>query len=199
MCLSLGIDFKLRTGRGFKTDVDKLVKLVRGKFQLGNHQRLAANLLAKELGMAIREPRDVSSMTPEVLEALTVHGKDRWSALLLKDQASARQLIINNPTHSEFRKESNIFHEISHHFCGHEPDEIEMIGGWPVRRFSKEKEDQAETLAFSLQLPRDCLFWAAYKGMSREEIGKHFCASSRVVLMRINGTSIERILKKRIL
>jgi len=198
MCLSLGIDFKLRSGRGFKTDVDKLVKLVREKFRLGNHQRLAANLLAKELGMVIREPQDISSMSPHVLEQLTVHGKDRWSALLLKDPLSARQLIINNPTHSECRKESNIFHEISHHFCGHEPDEIEMIGGWPVRRFSKEKEDQAEALAFSLHLPRDCLFWAAYKGLSREDIGSHFCASRQVVAMRINGTSVERILKKKI-
>ncbi|MBE2287482.1 MAG: ImmA/IrrE family metallo-endopeptidase [Prosthecobacter sp.] len=195
---ALGIDFNLRLGRGFKTDVDKLVALVRSSMNFRPHQRMPAAQLAKKLKMSIRTPHDITDIPEEHLQELIVHGKNRWSAVLLKAEQPHNHLIINNPTHSEQRKESNVFHEISHELCEHDPDDVEIIGGLPVRRYCPEKELQAETLGFTLHLPKDCLFWAAKNQMNRTDISDYFCASSELVRFRINATGIERILKKRI-
>jgi hypothetical protein len=72
-----------------------------------------------------------------------------------------------------------------------------MIGGIPMRWFPEDKEDQAQFLGYALHLPKDALFWALKRGMTKEEIGARFCASQQVVTMRINCTGVGKILGRR--
>ncbi|SKA85813.1 protein of unknown function [Prosthecobacter debontii] len=198
MCARLGIDVKLRMGRGFKADAEKLSVDVRAALKLQPHDRIPAETLAERMGFRVIEPSAIPGLSEGHLKVLTGDGKNNWSAVLIKAENGDGGLIINNPTHSPCRRESNIFHEISHDLCQHEPDEVINLGGLAVRSFSSEKEEQAERLGYALHISRDALFWAAKRKLTRSGIAEHFCASEILVRHRINSTAVERILKRAI-
>ena len=188
------IDITLRLGRGFKTDAERAAVKMRTALQLSPHDRLSARKLANLLKISVITPDKITGVPQETLKELLEHGKDRWSAALLLGEGARNHLLIHNPTHSVLRQESNIFHEISHHICKHEPDTITQICGLAIRGYSKEKEDQAEYLGYALHLSRDALFWANRRGMTIEQISEHYCASHQLVRHRINSTGVAKIL-----
>ena len=62
--------------------------------------------------------------------------------------------------------------------CKHEPDEIEIINGFPIRQFCREKEEQADIVGRALLLPRCALFSARKWHWSEEEICTEYCVGS---------------------
>lgn len=193
---TIELDISLRLGRGFKTDAERAALEVRAALKLSPHDRLPARKLANMLKINVTTPDRLTGMPPQMLEELTIDGRNRWSAALVKGPPTHKHLLIHNPTHSLFRQESDIFHEISHHICKHEPDGIFQVGGLVIREYSKEKENQAEFLGYALHLTRDALFWANRRGMSFEDIGEHFCASRQLIQHRMNVTGVAKILAR---
>lgn len=185
----------LRLGRGFKTDAERTAVEAREALKLKSHERLPARMLANLLEVDVITPEKLS-LPGEVLEELTVHGKDRWSAALVQGPPNFRDLLIHNPTHSLVRQESDIFHELSHHLCKHEPDKIFACGAFVIREYSREKEDQAEFLGYALHLTKDALFWANRQQMDNEAISEHFCASAQLVRHRMNISGTAKILAR---
>lgn len=193
---TIELEIPLRLGRGFKTDAERAALAVRSALKLSPHDRLPARKLANMLRINVTTPERLTGATPQMLEELTVDGKGRWSAALIKGPPAHKHLLIHNPTHSVPRQESDIFHEISHHICKHEPDGIFCVGGLVIREYSKEKEEQAEFLGYALHLTKDALFWANRRGMSFEDISEHFCASRQLVQHRMNVTGVAKILAR---
>lgn len=187
---------ELRLGRGFKTDAERAAIAAREALNLSSHERLPARMLANLLEVNVATPVELTGIPIVTLEELTVHAKDRWSAALVQGPPDYRDLLVHNPTHSLFRQESDIFHELSHHLCGHEPDGIHRIGGFEIREYSKVKEEQAEFLGYALHLSKDALFWANRRRMDREAISDHFCASEQLIRHRMNITGITKILSR---
>lgn len=193
---TIELDIPLRLGRGFKTDAERAALEVRAALKLSPHDRLPARKLANLLKINVITPDRLTGMPPQMLQELTVDGRNRWSAALVKGPPTHKHLLIHNPTHSLLRQESDIFHEISHHICKHEPDGIFHVGGLVIREYSKEKENQAEFLGYALHLSRDALFWANRRGMSFEDISEHFCASRQLIQHRMNVTGVAKILAR---
>jgi len=196
MSIPINFTIALRLGRGFKADAERAAVAVRAALRLSPHDRLPAQKLANLLEVNVITPDRLPGITKAVLDELIVHGKDRWSAALIKGPPNHRDLIIHNPTHSHLRQESNIFHELSHCICKHEPDEIHMVGGLMVREYSKEKEGQAEYLGYALHLSKDALFWANRRKMASGQISEHFCASTQLIRLRMNVTGVAKILTR---
>lgn len=190
------LDFKIRLGRGIKTDAEKAAELLRRRNGLDAGARLPAREAARNLGITVVHPHQLPSVTAEILNELENGGSDKWSALFLPMPDPANHLIINNRTHSSGRQEANIFHEIGHCLCGHEPDDIEWINGFPIRQYSKDKEDQADAVGQALHLPKIALFAAGSRSWSDEQICDGYCASKELVRFRMNITGVRKILAR---
>lgn len=196
MSIPTNLMIALRVGRGFKADAERAAVAVRAALKLSPHARLPAHKLANLLEVNVITPDRLPGISKAVLDELILHGKDRWSAALIKGPPNRRDLIIHNPTHSQQRQESNIFHELSHCICKHEPDEIHKVGGLMVREYCQEKEEQAEYLGYALHLSKDALFWANRLRMEAEQISQHFCASTQLIRHRMNVTGVAKILTR---
>lgn len=195
MSITTTFEVNLRLGRGFKTDAERTAVAAREALKLKSHDRLPARMLAHLLEVDVTTPEALNLPTA-VLAELTIDGKNRWSAALVKGPPNYRDLLIHNPTHSLPRQESDIFHELSHHLCKHEPDRIFGFGAFEIREYSREKEDQAEFLGYALHLTKDALFWANRQQMDQEAIGEHFCASAQLVRHRMNVSGTAKILQR---
>jgi len=196
MKLRYPLEFTIRLGRGIKTDAEKASELLRRRLGLPVGSRLPAKDAARDLGIAVIYPHQLPSITPEILRALEDGGSDKWSAVFLPIPETSNHVIINNRTHSVGRQEANIFHEIGHCLCGHEPDGIEEIDGFPIRQYSSEKEAQADVVGQALHLPKSALFAAGRRSWSDEQICDAYCASSELVRFRMNITGVRKILAR---
>jgi Zn-dependent peptidase ImmA (M78 family) len=196
MKLRYPIDFTIRLGRGIKTDAEKAAELLRRRNGIAAAARLPARVAARNLGIVVVHPHQLPSITAEILHELENEGSGKWSAIFLPIPDPGRHLIINNRTHSAGRQEANIFHELGHCLCGHEPDDIEWINGFPIRQYSKEKEDQADAVGQALHLPKSALFAAASRSLTEEQICEAYCASAELVRFRMNITGVRKILRR---
>lgn len=187
--------YPIRLGRGFKTDSETIATQLRRDIGVAHYGRLEARALAKHLGMKVRYPSQLPSIAAAGIEGLGRPGeKQHWSAVLIK-VAGQPGLILTNPHHSPAREESNIFHELAHYICGHEPIRIQVIGGLPFREFDDQQELQAEYLGFALHLNRESLFYSVRNGLDDAQICSRYCASSQLVRLRMNVTQVKRILR----
>ncbi|MES2659481.1 MAG: ImmA/IrrE family metallo-endopeptidase [Verrucomicrobiota bacterium] len=192
----IGLGFKIRLERGFKTDAEKAAVVVRQILDIEPHGRLAAGSLAEHMGLRVVFPHEIPGMSVEDIAELKTGGSRRWSAIYLPVPSPHRDWIINNDTHSPERQEANLFHEIGHQICGHEPDEIVTINGLPFREFSQEKEKQADFLGQALHIPKDAAFWVLRNGLAHEEICGKYCASSALVKLRLNISGANKVMMR---
>lgn len=196
MKLRYPLDFNIRLGRGIKTDAEKAAEVLRRRLSLAAGARLPARDAAKNLGVTVVHPHQLPSITAEILSELENSGSGKWSAVFLPIPEPCNHIIINNRTHSTGRQEANIFHELGHCLCGHEPDEIEWMNGFPIRQYSKDKEDQADAVGQALHLPKSALFAACRRSWSDDQICDAYCASAELVRFRMNITGVRKILAR---
>lgn len=181
--------------RGFKAEAERKAIFYRQLLSLKEHDPLPSRQLADHLKIRLLTPKDIPHITDEILKVLLVTGKDNWSAAIyVKDD---QHFIIHNPTHSAFRQESDIMHEIAHLLCGHELKDLEtaMMGCLlPLRKYDQEQEDEAEWLGSCLQLPHKALFYYyKIKKMKEQDISKLFNASAQMVRYRISVSGVRKI------
>lgn len=155
------------------------------------YEPLPASLLADHLKLEIVTPKEILGISSEALRTLV--NTDEWSALTLPCK-SGKSLIIHNDSHSTYRQESNLMHELAHNICGHETSKSQQINGLGLllREYNEQQEREAEWLGGCLQLPRTALVWALNKKMTYEEISEHFKASDNMVRFRINTTGVKK-------
>lgn len=187
------LGFKIRLGRGIKTDAEKASEELRRAAGLRPGDPLSATKAAKLMGVLVRCSDQLPSMTAEILAALESEedGKSVWSAAYIETPTGVEDLIVNNRVHAPTRREANIFHELGHQLCGHKPDEIRFVHGLPIREFSKDKEDQANTIGHALHLPKKALINSIYSNEGDEDFRERFCVSKQLFdyRMRISGAN----------
>lgn len=182
-------NFKFR--RGFKKEAEENAEKFRVALNRKPYEPLPAAFLAEHLKLEIKTPKEIFGGSGEALHTLV--NTDEWSALTLPCK-SGRSIIIHNDSHSLYRQESNLMHELAHNICGHETSKSQQINGLGLllREYNEEQEKEAEWLGSCLQLPRKALVWALNKKMSYEEISEYFQASEDMVRFRINTTGVKK-------
>lgn len=196
MIADIDLGFAIRLGRGFKTDAEKASCVLRSKLSIAPHERMPAADLADYLGMCIVGPDRIPGLQDLDMDHLKNSGARKWSAIYLPVPFPYRDLIIHNQSHSLERQEANLFHEIGHQVCGHKPDKIIVINGFPIREFSKEKEDQANYIGQCLHISKDAAFYALKAGLSVDEICAKYCSSREVANLRLNITGVRKIMAR---
>ncbi|MFN8288973.1 MAG: ImmA/IrrE family metallo-endopeptidase [Chitinophagaceae bacterium] len=181
--------------RGFKAEAERHAAFYRKELQLKERDPLPSRDLASHLKIQLLTPQEIPGITEDLLEVLLNTGKDNWSAAILR--CDDKEFIIYNPTHSPYRQESDLMHEIAHSICKHEFSELEttVSGGIiPLRKYDKEQEDEAGWLGACLQLPRPALFYYhKIKRMAIPDISKLFNASEKMVHYRLGVSGVKNM------
>lgn len=187
------LGFDIRPKRGLKTDAEKASAVLRRHLKLTPSAPLPAKRAAAALGIKVIFPRQLPSLPIEFVQHLASGKGDQWSAAYLPLPPSVDDLIINNNFQSEARQEANIFHELGHKLCKHEPDEIRMVNGMPMREFSKDKETQADVVGQALHLPKDSLVKYVFSSESEEDFQERYRASKQLFTFRLNISGAKAI------
>lgn len=181
--------------RGFKAEAERTAGFYRKLLELKEHDPLPARMLADKLEIKLLTPQDIPGIDDDLLDKLLIDGKDLWSAAIYRREE--KQYIIHNPTHSPFRQESDLMHEIAHAICNHELNDLQTaIMGCiiPLRKYDQDQEDEAEWLGASMQLPQKALFHHfKIKRMNEAAISRHFNASEQMVRYRLGVTGVKKI------
>ena len=180
------LNFSIRPKRGLKTDAEKASEALRRHLKLHPSAPLPAQRAAAALGIRVVFPRQLPSLPTELVQHLVSEQGNQWSAAYLQMPSNIDDLIINNGYQSEARQEANIFHELGHKLCKHEPDEIRVVNGMPMREFCKEKEEQADAVGQALHLPKDSLVKFIFSSESEEDLQERYRASKKLFSFRIN-------------
>lgn len=183
--------------RGFKKWAEEKALEQRRGLGIRPEGPLLAKDLARNLKITIIEPGMIPGFSEmDEFGHLLTGGSDGWSAATLVH--SRCTVIIQNPTHSQFRQESDLMHELAHILCGHAPSRLVQLNGLPavLREFDPEKEEEAVWLGGCLQLPRSALIWALRRGMEHNSIVDFYKASSDLVKYRRQVTGVDNQLRR---
>ena len=177
--------------RGFKAWADKKSLEIRKGTGLKSIDPLDCHLLSKALGISIITLSDLNKLGFPEEHFLQLKGNNSaFFACLV--QTPHGLMLINNHNSSQKSSNSNIVHELSHAVCEHNFSSTIPIDGSILREFDKDCEDEANWLAGCLLLPRDGLVWACRKGLTINQISKHFDASETMTKWRYNVTGVSR-------
>lgn len=182
---------KTLLSNAFKVKAEQVASDMRSAIGLSRHAPLCAFKLAEHLGIPVRSIHECGF--PDDGERY-----DDWSAALIYNKAG-KPVILHNKTHSLPRQQSDLMHEISHHYCGHPFIEHPLGCLVPASMLtvSPQHEEEAEWLGATLQLPRVALSWAIQKQrMTIAEIAEMYVASQQMVRYRINMTGFARVVKQ---
>lgn len=186
------LGFTIRLGRGIKTDAERASERLRQAAGLRPSDPLPALMAAELMRVQVLYPHQIPGITADILEALEeeANGFSSWSAAYIETPDTVEDLIINNRVHGPNRGEANVYHELGHQVCGHEPDRIEWVHGLPIREFSKEKEDQANIVAHALHVPKKALVKMIYSDETEEEFRERFVVSKQLFDFRMRMTGV---------
>ncbi|MHB8636741.1 MAG: ImmA/IrrE family metallo-endopeptidase [Fimbriimonadaceae bacterium] len=140
-------------------------------------------------------PAGFPELDPNVTHQLLFVDPGSWSAFTIS--WAGNSLIVHNPTHSEGRQESNIFHELAHLLCDHRGCQLEVVNGIPMRTYDASEEEEAGWLGGALHLPRIALIRCIADGVDDDEIAARFVASDELVAFRRRMTGVDSQLRRR--
>jgi len=179
--------------RGFKAYAEKKSLELRTALNLSKKDYLPARILAKHLNLIIKSSTEIPGINNNLSKIIN-DPDNGFSAITI--YLDPFPLIILNDSHSVYRQESDLMHEIAHIIEGHTPFGFNKLGPFNCRTYNKGHEDEARWLGGCLQICREGILWAVKKGMSNENISHHFNASLEMVRYRRNVTGIDYQISK---
>lgn len=177
--------------RGFKTKCENVSTEIRKKLGLRKCDPLAPKALAEYLGVYLLEPTGVKYLSEQSLHQLLYKDKDSWSAVTVSYLNI--DIIIYNPSHSPWRRSSDIMHELSHIILGHKPSQIIFLtpdSQIALRDYNEDLEEEAIWLSGCLLLPREALISIKRNGLSNSKACYRYGASSDLLTFRMNMTGV---------
>jgi Zn-dependent peptidase ImmA (M78 family) len=183
--------------RGFKTWCENIAAQHRGKLELKPHDPLQASVLATQLGVEVKTPKDLPGLDEAAMRVLLHDDPGSWSAVTLSVQG--KDLVILNPSHRGGRPNSDLMHELSHLLLGHKPGQsfISADGATVLSAFNKSQEDEANWLAGALLLPRVALMHIRRQRLPDGQVIQQYNVSGDMLRWRVNVTGIDRQMKPR--
>jgi Zn-dependent peptidase ImmA (M78 family) len=177
--------------RGFKTKCENISAEIRKKLGLRKYDPLAPKALAEYLGVYLSEPTGVKYLSEQSLRQLLYKDKDSWSAVTVSYLNI--DIIVYNPTHSPWRRSSDIMHELSHIILGHKPSQIVFLtpdSRIALRDYNEDLEEEAIWLSGCLLLPREALISIKRSDLSNSKACYRYGVSSDLLTFRMNMTGV---------
>lgn len=181
--------------RGFKAWCERYSGDKRKELGLQPEDPLDPRQLAKNLGIKVVTPNDVSGLSSDALGILLRNdGKTAscWSAVTIV--AGSRTAVILNSSHSPGRQSSDLAHELAHRIRGHGTHAMEVSseGIMLISEYGKVQEEEADWLAGCLLLPREALVRIKAKGTEIATAAELFGVSTRMLKYRMSMSGVDR-------
>ena len=177
---------KLR--RGFKTEVEALVKEVRAELELAKLDRLDPHQLACHLEIPVVALSDLSEDLSGAQRFLSVD-REAFSAVTVF--SGHRRMIVHNDSHSPARQNSNLTHELSHGLLLHEPaPALDSFTG--CRNWNDTNEAEANWLGGVLLVNNDMALAVARGRLTRKQARERFGVSEDMLRWRLDMTGANK-------
>lgn len=172
--------------RGFKTRAENLAILYREQLSISKFKPLDAFKLADHLDIPIFSVDDVFSGDKSNPAYSLMTKAENFNALWMANE-DGDKIILHNCSHSKFRQQSNLMHELAHIILEHEvPEEARKICSiYNLHYYNKQQEDEAKYLGGCLQITKPALLWVLKEGWEHEKISDYYCASLEMVRYRL--------------
>lgn len=182
--------------RGFKAWCERVAVQQRKNLGIEASEPLNPVSLARELNILIWKLFDIPDLDSKYITTLLEDDPDSWSATTLCQGKTT--VIIINSSHSLYRRNSDLMHEISHLVIGHDPQRVDVPenGLLLLKSHDKQQEEEANWLAGCLLLPRDALFKICYSGLSKEDTCSKYGVSLQMLAFRLNVTGVENLVRR---
>lgn len=177
--------------RGFKTKCENISVEIRKELGLEKYDPLSPDALAEHLGVYLLEPAGIEYLSTESLQQLLRKDRNSWSAVTISYLDT--DIIVYNPTHSPWRRSSDIMHELSHIILGHKPSQIVFLtpdSQIALRDYDQDLEEEAIWLSGCLLLPREALLTIKHSGLSASRARHEYGVSSDLLTFRMNITGV---------
>lgn len=183
--------------RGFKAWCERLAEQLRSKLGVTKIDPLCAWKLAEHLKVKVWLVSDIPELSNDTLLRLTSSQESSWSAATLFHNDVT--LVILNSSHSKARQSNDLMHELSHLLCGHKPARIDITedGLMILQSYDAKQEQEADTLATVLLLPRVSLLHIKSLGITNKQAANQYAVSENLLSMRMNTSGVNKQMKRR--
>jgi Zn-dependent peptidase ImmA (M78 family) len=176
--------------RGFGAFAERLAADVREELGLEHDDRLDPLALANQYGVPVVSILDLTAhgASPHSIRQVTAVDSGCFSAATVF--AGLSRLIVFNPAHSDRRLANSLTHELSHLLLEHTPSAALGPGG--CRVWDKDIEDEADTLAGVLLVPRDAALDCARVGLPHVVGAARFGVSAELMQWRTDHSGASK-------
>lgn len=174
--------------RGFKAEARRIATSTRGELLVSPFHRLDPHLLASHLGIPVitlselqatcRDAHHFLSTAPEAFSALTVF-------------KGHRRLLVHNDSHSPYRQNSNLAHELAHSLLQHAPAPA-LDGTTGCRNWNNIYEREADWLAGELLVTSEMALAVARGRVTMAQAQITLMVSSQMLNWRLNVTGARK-------
>lgn len=179
--------------RGFKAWCERTALDKRTDLGLRQVDKLDPYDLANHLGVTIRRPDEIPSVSQGCLKRLLRDDRDSWSAITLRH--GSQTTIILNTAHSVARQASDLMHELAHIILGHTPARVDVTDDLQLllRTHDPGQEDEANWLAGCLLLPRPALLNLQRRRIDPADAAREYGVSVPMFTYRlqVSGATIQ--------
>ncbi|MDD5670037.1 MAG: ImmA/IrrE family metallo-endopeptidase [Candidatus Omnitrophica bacterium] len=181
---------------GFKSWCERASVSYRKSLALEAAAPLPPAKLAEYLNVVLTTPKDITGLSQQSQDLLTVKESSSWSAVTLS--FGEKNIVIYNSSHATSRQSNDIMHELSHIILSHQPQQMHSYDlGMLLRHYNQEQEEEADWLAGVLLLPRDALIKIKFSKTDHDQAAKFYGASKRLLDWRLNATGVNSIYRKK--
>ncbi|CAN7308017.1 ImmA/IrrE family metallo-endopeptidase [Pararhizobium sp. LjRoot238] len=183
--------------RGFKTQAEKISQSLREKLNLSVRDKIDPKSFLESLGFFVWTPAEVPGIGPDHLAQLTIHDRDSWSGVTIREEGATA--IIINSTHPPTRQANTLMHEWAHIELRHKPNRVDRseAGLLLLSDYPPDFEEEADWLAGAVLMPRDGLVHFRGRGMSNDDIAGQYGVSLELATWRLRMTGVERQMQAR--
>ena len=175
--------------RGFKTRCEQTAGALRRQLSIRTDRALCPRLVAETRKIAVITPNELPDLNADTRSRLLGIHADTWSAITIPSEPG---LIVVNPTHSIYRQNSDLMHEVAHILLEHVGSEvyIDPKTSLMLRSYDSAQEEEANWLSGCLLLPREALLRVKRLQMRDSDAAQEYGVSSQMLQYRMNVSGV---------
>ncbi len=174
--------------RGFKKEVNAIVKEIRGELGLTMMAPLDAWALAEHLDIPMVTLSSMNDVIPDAVHHFSVVNSSEFSAMTVF--CGTRRMIVYNDSHTKGRQASDIAHEVSHGLLLHPPRPALNENG--CRNWNDTVEDEAQWLAGALLISEEAALGIARKELPVDQAATLYGVSLQMIRWRLGVTGAQK-------
>ncbi|MGW2867903.1 ImmA/IrrE family metallo-endopeptidase [Kitasatospora sp. NPDC001225] len=162
----------------------------RDELGLGPTDRFDPYELADAHGIrvySLGQLRGVGGLGIEAHGHFTLDESSSWSAALVP--LGPARVIVENESHAQVRRRSNIAHELGHFLLEHPFDNV-ILGEDHKRQFNEQQEKEATFMAGELLIPHAAAERMAFRGWDNARVAEAYEVSTQFAQMQMKGQRV---------